>query len=204
MSRKKIKKEVLKEAEMLGTNIDETKINQVTEERLMSEIKDSIQLIQYQLLTLMTCNGQTPFVTVFMYLNEAKDPQTKKDLALIIKEMLNQRIQGIKNEQGVYITPAFPKLIYVLQENNIREGSEYFYLTELAARCTAKRMVPDYISEKKMKELKDGNCFPSMGCRSFLSPWKDENGEYKFYGRLTIACWGDVKRCERKKKRCEK
>lgn len=164
VSRKKIKKEVLKEAEMLGTNIDETKINQVTEERLMSEIKDSIQLIQYQLLTLMTCNGQTPFVTVFMYLNEAKDPQTKKDLALIIKEMLNQRIQGIKNEQGVYITPAFPKLIYVLQENNIRESSEYFYLTELAARCTAKRMVPDYISEKKMKELKEGNCFPSMGC----------------------------------------
>ena len=204
VSRKKIKKEVIKEAEMLGSNINDEKINAVVNARLLSEIKDSIQLIQYQLLTLMTCNGQTPFITIFMYLNEAKDPQTKKDLALIIEEMLKQRIQGIKNEQGVYITPAFPKLIYVLQEDNIKEGSEYFYLTELAAKCTAKRMVPDYISEKKMKELKEGNCFPSMGCRSFLSPWKDENGEYKFYGRLTIACWGDVKRCERKKKRCEK
>ena len=132
----------------------------------------------------MTTNGQAPFLTVFMYLNEAKNEQEKKDLALIIEETLKQRYQGVKNEAGVWITPAFPKLIYVLEEDNVEEGTEYFYLTQLAAKCTAKRLVPDYISEKKMKELKEGNCFPVMGCRSALSPWKDENGNYKFYGRF--------------------
>ena len=132
----------------------------------------------------MTTNGQAPFLTVFMYLNEAKNEREKKDLAMIIEETLRQRYQGVKNEAGVWVTPAFPKLIYVLEEDNIEEGSEYYYLTELAAKCTAKRLVPDYISEKKMKELKEGNCFPVMGCRSCLSPWKDENGNYKFYGRF--------------------
>lgn len=143
-----------------------------------------MQTIQYQVVTLLTTNGQAPFVTVFMYLNETKNEQEKADLALIIEETLKQRIQGVKNEKGVWITPAFPKLIYVLEEDNITEDSKYWYLTELAAKCTAKRMVPDYISEKKMKELKEGNCFPVMGCRSNLSPWKDENGNYKFYGRF--------------------
>ena len=132
----------------------------------------------------MTTNGQAPFLTVFMYLNEAKNAQEKKDLALIIEETLKQRYQGVKNEAGVWITPAFPKLIYVLEDDNVEEDSEYFYLTQLAAKCTARRLVPDYISEKKMKELKEGNCFPVMGCRSCLSPWKDENGNYKFYGRF--------------------
>ena len=141
-------------------------------------------MIQYQVITLMTTNGQAPFLSVFMYLNEAKSAQEKKDLALVIEEMLNQRIQGVKNESGTYITPAFPKLIYVLEDDNIHEGDPYFYLTELAARCTAKRLVPDYISEKIMKQLKEGNCFPVMGCRSALNPWKDENGNYKFYGRF--------------------
>ena len=129
----------------------------------------------------MTTNGQAPFLTIFMYLNAAKNESEKKALALITEEMLRQRIKGVKNEKGVWITPAFPKLIYVLEEDNIREGEPYYYLTELAARCTAKRMVPDYISEKKMKELKEGNCFPVMGCRSARAPWKDENGNYKFY-----------------------
>lgn len=132
----------------------------------------------------MTTNGQAPFVTVFMYLNEAKNATERRDLAMIIEETLRQRYEGVKNEAGVWITPAFPKLIYVLEEDNIEKGSEYYYLTELAAKCTAKRLVPDYISEKKMKELKEGNCFPVMGCRSCLSPWKDENGNYKFYGRF--------------------
>ena len=132
----------------------------------------------------MTTNGQAPFLTVFMYLNEAKDEAEKKDLAMIIEETLKQRYKGVKNEAGVWVTPAFPKLIYVLEEDNVDEGTPYYYLTELAAKCTAKRLVPDYISEKKMKELKEGNCFPVMGCRSALSPWKDENGNYKFYGRF--------------------
>ncbi len=166
------------------TSPSEEVLHHIVEKRLRREIEKGVQTIQYQVITLMTTNGQAPFLTVFMYLNEAKNEQEKRDLALIIEEMLNQRIQGVKNESGVYITPAFPKLIYVLEEDNIREGSEYFYLTELAARCTAKRMVPDYISEKIMKQLKEGNCFPVMGCRSALSPWKDEKGRYQFYGRF--------------------
>ena len=169
---------------MFGSGISEEKINEVAEKRLIDEIRKGVQTIQYQVVTLLTTNGQAPFVTVFMYLNETKNEQEKADLALIIEETLKQRIQGVKNEKGVWITPAFPKLIYVLEEDNITEDSKYWYLTELAAKCTAKRMVPDYISEKKMKELKEGNCFPVMGCRSNLSPWKDENGNYKFYGRF--------------------
>ena len=141
--------------------------------------------MQYQINTLNTSNGQTPFITVFMYLNEVEDEQTKSDLALIIEEVLNQRYLGVKNEVGVYITPSFPKLIYVLEEDNIKEGTKYWYLTELAAKCTAKRLVPDYISEKIMKQVKGGYCFPVMGCRSALAPWQDENGNTKFYGRLT-------------------
>ena len=159
-------------------------IQQFIADRLYDELKSGVQTIQYQINTLMTTNGQAPFLTVFMYLNEAKNEREKKDLAMIIEETLRQRYQGVKNEAGVWVTPAFPKLIYVLEEDNIEEGSEYYYLTELAAKCTAKRLVPDYISEKKMKELKEGNCFPVMGCRSCLSPWKDENGNYKFYGRF--------------------
>ena len=154
------------------------------ERRLKKEITKGVQTIEYQVITLMTTNGQAPFLTVFMYLNEAKSESEKRDLAMIIEETLRQRYQGVKNEAGVWVTPAFPKLIYVLEDDNIEEGSEYFYLTELAAKCTAKRLVPDYISEKKMKELKEGNCFPVMGCRSCLSPWKDENGNYQFYGRF--------------------
>ncbi|MGN1180361.1 MAG: anaerobic ribonucleoside-triphosphate reductase, partial [Suilimivivens sp.] len=184
VSREKIRKEVLEDAETMGNTPSEEVIGKVVERRLQKEIARGVQTIQYQVITLMTTNGQAPFLTVFMYLNEAKNEQEKKDLALVIEEMLNQRIQGVKNESGTYITPAFPKLIYVLEEDNIKEGTEYFYLTELAAKCTAKRLVPDYISEKKMKELKEGNCFPVMGCRSALSPWKDENGNYKFYGRF--------------------
>lgn len=154
------------------------------EQLVRDDITKGVQTIQYQVVTLMTTNGQAPFITVFMYLNEAKSEQEKKDLALIIEEVLKQRYEGVKNEDGAWITPAFPKLIYVLQEDNITPDSEYYYLSQLAAKCTAKRMVPDYISEKKMKELKEGNCFPVMGCRSALSPWKDENGNYKFYGRF--------------------
>ncbi|WP_333813766.1 anaerobic ribonucleoside-triphosphate reductase [Muricomes intestini] len=184
VSRDKIRKEVLEEIESLGMTVSEEDITRITEKRLHDEIKKGVQTIQYQIITLMTTNGQAPFLTIFMYLNEAKDEQEKKDLALIIEEMLRQRYQGVKNEDGVWITPAFPKLIYALEEDNITEGSRFYYLTELAAKCTAKRMVPDYISERMMKELKEGNCFPVMGCRSALGPWKDENGRYKFYGRF--------------------
>ena len=184
VSRDKIKKEVLDEVKMLGSNAGEEVLNEIVEKRLRKEVEKGIQTIQYQVITLMTTHGQAPFLTIFMYLNEAKNESEKNDLALITEEMLRQRIKGVKNEKGVWITPAFPKLIYVLEEDNIREGEPYYYLTELAARCTAKRMVPDYISEKKMKELKEGNCFPVMGCRSALAPWKDENGNYKFYGRF--------------------
>ena len=184
VSRDKSKKEVRDEVKMLGSNAGEEVLNEIVEKRLRKEVEKGIQTIQYQVITLMTTNGQAPFLTIFMYLNEAKNESEKKDLALITEEMLRQRIKGVKNEKGVWITPAFPKLIYVLEEDNIREGEPYYYLTELAARCTAKRMVPDYISEKKMKELKEGNCFPVMGCRSALAPWKDENGNYKFYGRF--------------------
>ncbi len=184
VSREKIRREVIQEATELGGDLSEDKIMTIVERRLREEVKRGVQTIQYQVVTLMTTNGQAPFITVFMYLNEAKNEQEKKDLAMIIEEALLQRYEGVKNEKGVWVTPAFPKLIYVLQEDNIRPGSPYYYLTELAAKCTAKRLVPDYISEKKMKELKEGNCFPVMGCRSALSPWKDENGNYQFYGRF--------------------
>ena len=184
VSREKIRREVVQEANELGGDLSEDKIMNIVERRLREEVKRGVQTIQYQVVTLMTTNGQAPFITVFMYLNEAKNEQEKKDLAMIIEEVLLQRYEGVKNEKGVWVTPAFPKLIYVLQEDNIQPGSPYYYLTELAAKCTAKRLVPDYISEKKMKELKEGNCFPVMGCRSALSPWKDENGNYKFYGRF--------------------
>ncbi len=184
ISRAKIRKELDEEIRLLGVQPSEEKLAEITEDRLRKEITRGVQTIQYQVVTLLTTNGQAPFVTVFMYLNEAKNEQEKKDLAMIIEETLRQRTEGVKNESGVWVTPAFPKLIYVLEEDNVSEGTPYFYLTELAAKCTAKRMVPDYISEKKMKELKEGNCFPVMGCRSALSPWKDENGNYKFYGRF--------------------
>ena len=184
VSRDKIRAEVLQEMEMVGIDYPKQVLNDIVEGRLKKEIIKGVQTIEYQVITLMTTNGQAPFLTVFMYLNEAKDEREKKDLAMIIEETLKQRYKGVKNEAGVWVTPAFPKLIYVLEEDNIDEGSPYFYLTELAAKCTSKRLVPDYISEKKMKELKEGNCFPVMGCRSSLSPWKDENGNYKFYGRF--------------------
>ena len=184
VSRKKIRKVVEQEMASIGADPGKAKIAELVESRLREEINRGVQMIQYQVVTLLTTNGQAPFVTVFMYLGETSDPQTKHDLALIIEEVLKQRYQGVKNEAGVWVTPAFPKLIYVLEEDNIHEDSPYWYLTELAAKCTAKRMVPDYISEKKMKEFKEGNCFPVMGCRSNLSPWKDENGNYKFYGRF--------------------
>ena len=184
VSRDKIRAEVLLEVEELGGSASEEKISEIVERRLREEVKRGVQTIQYQVVTLMTTNGQAPFITVFMYLNEAKNEREKRDLAMIIEEVLLQRYEGVKNEKGVWVTPAFPKLIYVLQEDNITPDGEYYYLTELAAKCTAKRMVPDYISEKKMKEFKEGNCFPVMGCRSALSPWKDENGNYKFYGRF--------------------
>ena len=184
VSRDKIRAEVLQEMEMVGIDYPKQVLNDIVEGRLKKEIIKGVQTIEYQVITLMTTNGQAPFLTVFMYLNEAKDEREKKDLAMIIEETLKQRYKGVKNEAGVWVTPAFPKLIYVLEEDNIDEGSPYFYLTELAAKCTSKRLVPDYISEKKMKELKEGNCFPVMGCRSALSPWKDENGNYEFYGRF--------------------
>lgn len=187
ISRQKIRKEVVEECNILNGKVmgtDNAHIDEIVEKRVREEIKRGVQTIQYQIVTLMTTNGQSPFVTVFMYLNEVQDKQTKHDLALIIEEMLKQRYQGVKNEVGAWITPAFPKLIYVLEEDNIHEDSQYWYLTKLAAKCSAKRLVPDYISEKVMKSLKEGNCFTSMGCRSFLSPWKDENGNYKFYGRF--------------------
>ena len=189
ISREKIRTEVREEIKTLGCEPNEDSMNEVVERRLHKEIEKGVQTIQYQVVTLMTTNGQAPFLTVFMYLNEAKTPQEKKDLALIIEEMLRQRYQGVKNEAGVWITPAFPKLIYVLENDNVEEDSEYFYLTELAAKCTAKRMVPDYISEKVMLELKvdkngDGHCYTCMGCRSFLTPYVDENGKPKYYGRF--------------------
>ena len=189
VSREKFRRKVREEFETAGIQCSDEKINEVAEMRVREEIKNGVQMIQYQVITLMTTNGQAPFVTVFMYLNEVPDGQLKDDLALVIEEMLKQRIQGVKNEQGVWITPAFPKLIYVLEEDNIREGEKYWYLTELAAKCTAKRMVPDYISEKIMKQLKvdkngEGQCFPCMGCRSFLTVYNDENNKPKYYGRF--------------------
>ena len=189
ISRKKIRKYVIEEMQAIGEEFDEEKIDKITEMRLRNEVKNVIQMIQYQVVTLMTTNGQAPFVTVFMYLNEAKNDREKKDLALIIEETLKQRIIGVKNEKGVWITPAFPKLIYVLEEDNVHEDSKYYYLTELAARCTAKRMVPDYISEKIMLQNKidkngDGHCYTCMGCRSFLTPYVDEDGNPKYYGRF--------------------
>ena len=185
VSRQKIKKEIRDMVEATKLNIDEDQFNFMVNQRLRDEIKRGVQTIQYQVITLMTTNGQAPFVTVFMYLNEARNEQEKQDLALIIEEVLKQRYQGVKNESGVWITPAFPKLIYVLEEDNIEQGSAYYHLTELAAKCTAKRMVPDYISEKKMLEIKDGNCYPCMGCRSFLTVYKDPaTGRPKFYGRF--------------------
>ncbi len=199
VSRKKIRKQVIEEVNAgiengdLPLEIDSDKYNRyisrVVEGRVRDEIKRGVQMIQYQVITLMTTNGQAPFVTVFMYLGETKDEQTKKDLALIIEEVLKQRYEGVKNEKGVWITPAFPKLIYVLEEDNVYEDSPYWYLSELAAKCSAKRLVPDYISEKKMLELKidkngDGHCYTCMGCRSFLTPFVDENGKPKYYGRF--------------------
>lgn len=189
VSREKFRIQVRTEFEKIGLDLDEEKINKVAEMRVREEINRGVQMIQYQVITLMTTNGQAPFITVFMYLDEVPEGQTRDDLAAIIEEMLHQRIKGVKNEKGVFITPAFPKLIYVLEEDNIHEDSKYFYLTRLAAQCTAKRMVPDYISEKKMKELKvdkngEGHCYPCMGCRSFLTPYIDENGNPKYYGRF--------------------
>ena len=189
VSRQKFRKEVKEEFETIGLELDDEKINALAEERLKKEITKGVQTIQYQVVTLMTTNGQAPFITVFMYLNEVPEGRLRDDLAMIIEETLKQRMKGVKNEKGVYITPAFPKLIYALQENNIEPNSLYFYLTELAARCSAKRLVPDYISEKVMKELKvdqngNGQCYQSMGCRSFLTPYIDENGKPKYYGRF--------------------
>ena len=190
VSRKKIRRDVEAEMKELGIDPGEEKISEIVEKRLREEIKRGVQTIQYQVVTLMTTNGQAPFITVFMYLNEAGDNQRlKSDLAIVIEEMLRQRYQGVKNEAGVWITPAFPKLIYVLENDNIYEGQPYYYLTKLAAKCTAKRMVPDYISEKKMLEYKvdkngEGHCFTCMGCRSFLTPYVDENGKPKYYGRF--------------------
>ncbi len=190
VSREKFRQQVCEEFKAIGIDYTEEMINKVAEIRVKEEINRGVQMIQYQVITLMTTNGQAPFITVFMYLNEAKDEQTKADLAAIIEEMLHQRIQGVKNEKGVFITPAFPKLIYVLEEDNITEGSKYWELTKLAAQCTAKRMVPDYISEKKMLELKvdkngEGHCYTCMGCRSFLTPYVDpETNEPKYYGRF--------------------
>ena len=190
ISRQKIRNKVIEERKACGEPLDDEIIQKVSERRLKDEIQSGIQTIQYQLITLMTCNGQAPFVTIFMYLDEVPEGRTREDLALVTEEVLKQRMQGVKNEKGVWITPAFPKLIYVLEEDNIREGSKYWELTKLAAECTAKRMVPDYISEKKMKELKvdangNGQCFPCMGCRSFLTPYIDpETGKPKYYGRF--------------------
>lgn len=184
VSRKKYLKMVKEEYDAAGLQIDDSQIASIAELRVREEIKRGVQMIQYQVITLMTTNGQAPFVTVFMYLDEVPEGRTRDDLALVIEEMLTQRILGVKNEKGVYITPAFPKLIYVLEEDNVREGSKYWALTQLAAKCTAKRMVPDYISEKVMKKLKDGNCYPCMGCRSFLTVYHDESNRPKFYGRF--------------------
>ena len=188
VSRQKIRADVADELKELGIT-DEKRIAKIAEKRLKAEISKGIQTIQYQVVTLLTTNGQAPFVTVFMYLGEARNERERADLALIIEETLNQRIRGVKNESGVWVTPAFPKLIYVLEEDNIREGSKYWYLTQLAAKCTAKRMVPDYISEKMMLKYKvdkngEGHCYTCMGCRSFLTPYVDENGKPKYYGRF--------------------
>ena len=189
VSRKKFRRIVREEFEESGVDATEEQINKVAELRVLDEIKKGVQMIQYQVITLMTTNGQAPFVTVFMYLDEVPEGQVRDDLALVTEEILRQRILGVKNEKGVYITPAFPKLIYVLEEDNVTEGSKYWYLTKLAAECTAKRMVPDYISEKKMLELKidkngEGHCYPCMGCRSFMTPYVDENNKPKYYGRF--------------------
>ena len=206
VSREKLRRQVREEYLAAGLELDEEKIRTVAELRVKEEINRGVQMIQYQVITLMTTNGQAPFVTIFMYLDEVPEGQTRDDLAAIIESVLRQRILGVKNEKGVYITPAFPKLIYVLEEDNIHEGSTYWYLTKLAAECTAKRLVPDYISEKVMKKMKDGNCYPCMGCRSFLSVYKDEGGRPKYYGRFNqgvvtlnlvdIACssGGDMER----------
>ncbi len=189
VSREKISETVREEMESIGVTITEEQFSDIVEKRLREEIRRGVQTIQYQVVTLLTTNGQAPFVTVFMYLGEARNEREKKDLAIIIEETLLQRYQGVKNEAGVYVTPAFPKLIYVLEEQNIHEDSPYYYLTQLSAKCTARRMVPDYISEKKMLELKidkngDGHCYTCMGCRSFLTPYVDENGKPKYYGRF--------------------
>ena len=189
VSRQKIRKDVLSELDQIGTKISDEAVNALVEKRVRDEIRRGVQTIQYQVVTLLTTNGQAPFVTVFMYLGEAKNEREREDLAMIIEETLRQRIQGVKNEQGVWVTPAFPKLIYVLEEDNIREDSKYYYLTRLAAKCTAKRMVPDYISEKVMLKNKidkngEGHCYTCMGCRSFLTPYVDENGKPKYYGRF--------------------
>ena len=189
ISREKIRKEALAEIDELGIEVSEEKLHNMVEKRLRNEVNKGVQTIQYQVVTLLTTNGQAPFVTVFMYLNEAKNEQEKSDLAMIIEETLKQRYIGVKNEDGVWITPAFPKLIYVLEEDNITEGSKYWYLTELAAKCTSKRMVPDYISEKVMLQNKidkngNGHCYTCMGCRSFLTPYVDEEGNPKYYGRF--------------------
>ena len=189
VSRQKIRRQVAEELHSIREAVTEDEISAITEKRLREEVKNGVQMIQYQVVTLMTTNGQAPLVTVFMYLNEAKNEQEKQDLALIIEETLRQRYQGVKNEKGVWITPAFPKLIYVLEEDNIHEDSRYYYLTKLAAKCTAKRLVPDYISEKIMLQNKidkngEGHCYTCMGCRSFLTPYVDENGKPKYYGRF--------------------
>ncbi len=184
VSRKKLVKELNQTVEETGISLTKEQFDRIVERRLADEITRGVQTIQYQVVTLMTTNGQSPFVTVFMYLNEARNEQEKSDLALIIEEVLKQRTKGVKNEKGYWVTPAFPKLIYVLEEDNIHPDSKYYYLTELAAVCTAKRLVPDYISEKKMFELKEGNCYPCMGCRSFLTVYRDETGKPKFYGRF--------------------
>lgn len=209
ISRQKLKKSVIEERRECGESMDEEIIRQITERRLREEVKSGIQTIQYQLITLMTCNGQAPFVTMFMYLDEVQEGQEREDLAMIIEEVLKQRMQGVKNEKGVWITPAFPKLIYVLDEDNITEKSKYWRLTKLAAECTAKRMVPDYISAKMMRELKQGNVYTCMGCRSFLTvedSQRNPDGSYKFYGRFNqgvvtinlvdVACSskGDIER----------
>ena len=184
VSRQKLRRLVTKEYQEAGLDLSEEQINAIAEMRVKEEIERGVQMIQYQVITLMTTNGQAPFVTVFMYLDEVPEGRTRDDLAMVIEEMLKQRILGVKNEKGVYITPAFPKLIYVLEEDNVREGTRYWEITRLAAQCTAKRMVPDYISEKVMKELKQGYCYPCMGCRSFLTVYHDEEGKPKFYGRF--------------------
>jgi len=189
VSREKITKQVKEEMEAIGADLTEDQLSTIVEKRLREEISRGVQTIQYQVVTLLTTNGQAPFVTVFMYLGEARNEQEKKDLAIIIEETLLQRYRGVKNEEGVYVTPAFPKLIYVLEEQNIHEDSPYYYLTKLSAKCTARRMVPDYISEKKMLELKvdkngEGHCYTCMGCRSFLTPYVDADGNPKYYGRF--------------------